>query len=53
MQANRMLTDPAIVGGMDTEAYLSLLKAAGYSEETAQKAASDWAFRRLEKGLPM
>jgi hypothetical protein len=51
VRAFRMLHDPDYVGGMNTENYLELCKAAGYSEESSQKAASEWAVKRLRKGL--
>jgi hypothetical protein len=43
--------DPNIGGMMDAEEFLELCKAAGYSEEAAQKAATERANKRMDKDL--
>lgn len=52
-RAWQALNDPKIVGGLNTEQYLELCLAAGYSQEVSEKAACDWANKRLESGLPI
>ncbi len=37
---------------LDTENYLGLCKAAGYTEGEAQHAAKQWAFNRQRANLP-
>ena len=46
-----MLHDPEITRDLNTEAYMGLVKAAGYSENEAQRAGNEWANRRLDRGL--
>ena len=48
-----MLHDQNVVGGLDTEGYLDLCMAAGYPKDVAQKAANEWANKRLSKDLPI
>ena len=47
-KAWEMLHDSATVGKLDTEAYLELCLRAGYSQEASQRAAKEWANRRLD-----
>ncbi len=51
-QAWRMLHDPATVGNLNAEAYLDLCLDAGYGREASEKAAGEWALRRLRQDLP-
>ena len=46
-----MLHDPEIVKHLDTAAYMSLYRDAGYSEDEVQKAGNAWANMRLDSGL--
>ena len=46
-----MLHDPKITERMNTESYMELVRAAGYDEDAVQKAAKDWANKRLDAGL--
>ena len=48
-----MLHDPKIAGQMNSEEYRKLCLAAGYSVTMADKAAADWALKRLRKDLPV
>jgi hypothetical protein len=50
-RAFKMLHDPEYVGNLNTEAYLDLCLAAGYSQEASEKAAADWGFKRIKSGL--
>ena len=50
-QAWQMLHDPNVCGKLDMEAYLDLCIAAGYSKRAAEKAACEWGFKRLSKGM--
>jgi len=52
-RAWEMLHDPEVTGGLDTEAYLGLCLAAGYSQTASQKAAKEWGLKRLRRNLPM
>lgn len=46
-----MLHDPEVVKHLDTAAYMSLHRDAGYSEDSVQKAGNMWANRRMDAGL--
>ncbi len=41
------------IGHLDTNAYMELCRAAGYSEAVVQKAGNEWANRRLDAGAKM
>lgn len=47
-----MLNDPKVSGSIDAEGYLELCKAAGMTEDEAQKAASRRAWERMRRDLP-
>lgn len=46
------LHDPKVSAELNAEGILDLAKAAGYSEEAAQKMAAIRGFKRLEHNLP-
>ena len=48
-----MLHDPMLSGSMNTEEFLDLCKKAGFAEREAQAAASQRAWQRLRKDLPV
>ena len=52
MQAFRLLNDPQHAGQLNAEQFLDLAVKAGFSEEAAQKAASERALARMREGLP-
>jgi len=52
-QAWKMLHDPEVVGRMETEKYLDLCLAAGYSQEASERAAREFGLERLRKGLDL
>jgi len=51
-QAWEQVNDPDVGGEMRGEAFLDLLKRAGFSEDVAQTAASERAWQRMNKDLP-
>ena len=53
VQAWEMLHNPQVVGTLNTEEFFELCKTAGYSKQAAQKAASAWAWKRMQKELPL
>jgi hypothetical protein len=46
------LRNPAVGGVLDAEGILELCRAAGFSEEESQKAATRQAYERIKKGHP-
>lgn len=46
-----MLHDPEVVKHLNTVAYMSLCRDAGYSEAEVQNAGNAWANSRLDAGL--
>ena len=52
-KAWEMLHDAETVGKLDTEKYLDLCLAAGYSREASERAARDWGAERLRKVLDL
>ena len=50
-KAWEMLHDPKVIGGLNTKAYMQLCRDAGYSEESVQKAGTDWYNKRLDAKL--
>lgn len=50
-KAWEMVNDPKATSEMDSEGLLELCKAAGYSEDASQKAATDRANARMDRGL--
>ena len=53
VRAFEWLHDPKVVGNMQTAEYLSLCLQAGYSKDEAERAARDWGFARLQRGLDL
>ena len=49
----KMLHDPQTGGQMAADQILELCRAAGYTEEASQMAASKRADQRLDSGLPV
>jgi hypothetical protein len=45
------LHDPHYVGDLDAEGMLALAKLAGYSEDVAQKMATERGNQRMDRGL--
>ncbi len=52
VQAQELLQNPEVGGALNAEGVLELCKAAGMSEDEAQKAASQRALERLRRELP-
>ena len=54
VKAYERLHDPEVVGayGMRSDNILALAKAAGHTENEAQKIASDWSWERSKRDLP-
>lgn len=46
-----MLHDPTVAKNLKTEAYMNLCRDAGYREDAVQKAGTQWANMRLDRGL--
>lgn len=53
VQAWERLNDPEYAGSLTMEQFHDLLIDAGYSEEVAQKAASQRGWERLQAGVTM
>lgn len=51
-EARDDLRNPQIGGVVDAEGMLELCRAAGYSEDEAQRAASARGFERIKRGMP-
>lgn len=51
VRAWERLHDPQYSGALDTQAFHSLLLAAGYSEDMAQKASNERGLQRLTMGM--
>jgi hypothetical protein len=51
VKAWQMVNDPKVSWELDSEGLLMLCKDAGYSEASAQKAATDRANARMDRGL--
>lgn len=50
-RAYDMLHDPNVGGSLKSDDFLSLCRRAGYSEEAAQKAATERANQRLDRNM--
>jgi hypothetical protein len=48
-----ILRDPETGGSLSAEGVLEMYRAAGYSEEIAQKAASERAWQRMQRDMPV
>ena len=51
VNAWRMLNTPSIVGKLKSKEYQELCLDSGMSKEAAEKAANDWANKRLDANL--
>ena len=52
LESWRLLHNPTVTGVLNAEEFYDLCKAAGYGEETSQKAARQRAYERLKRDLP-
>lgn len=52
-QAWELLNDPEYSGGLNMEEFHDLLIRAGYTEDMAQRAASERGWQRLKAGVVM